>query len=304
MCLWLVSWARFAPISHALALLALVHLRGALTAGAICAIKSDQGTTRSISSRNSRRRVRFVGVPNPRLRCLMGSMVLGNQVGAKHMSERFMQIFPRCARAATFLRTAPSRGGGRRDAGEFWFIREQQLASDRPLGSTNARQINEDVEVRSTKPLLCTEMGHFAVELAGLLVNSGTLAFSVSDGPLFVEGPTVSRLPELAKKMTKAAILVARHQRNGFVELTQGGQTLDKKGQLQAIAFACKKGDTSSCGRKTQLQLLPVLRCWFSPSWTRSWDVSRCATWSMPVCLCKSAGGDLAIHLEQAHQRG
>ena len=63
--------------------------------GAICATKSDHGTTRSISSRNSRRRVRFVDVPNPRLLCFMGSMVSGNQADAKHMSGRFMQTFPK-----------------------------------------------------------------------------------------------------------------------------------------------------------------------------------------------------------------
>lgn len=62
--------------------------------GAICATKSAHGTTRSISSRNSRRRVRFVDAPNPRLVCFMGSMVSGNQAGAKHMPGRVMQTFP------------------------------------------------------------------------------------------------------------------------------------------------------------------------------------------------------------------
>lgn len=50
----------------------------------------NQDTTRSISSRNYRRRVRFVDAPNPRLACFM---VLGNQAGAEHMFARLIQPF-------------------------------------------------------------------------------------------------------------------------------------------------------------------------------------------------------------------
>ena len=50
--------------------------------------------TGSISSRISRRLVRFVEAPNPRLLCFMGSMVSGNHAGAKHMARRFLKTFP------------------------------------------------------------------------------------------------------------------------------------------------------------------------------------------------------------------
>ena len=79
--------------------------------GTISATRADHGTTRSISSRNSRRRVRFVEVPNPRLLCFMGSMVSGNQANAKHAFGRFMQTFLSQVLVKPKVGLAPSSGG-------------------------------------------------------------------------------------------------------------------------------------------------------------------------------------------------
>jgi hypothetical protein len=59
--------------------------------GAICASRSDHGTTWSTTPRSSRRRERFVEVPNPRLLCFEGSMVSGSQAGTKHIHGRMMR---------------------------------------------------------------------------------------------------------------------------------------------------------------------------------------------------------------------
>src|SRR5574343_1347840 len=57
------------------------------------ATRSAHGTTFSISSRNSRRRVRLDVCPKPRLCCFMDRIVSVLQADAKHGVGRLMQTF-------------------------------------------------------------------------------------------------------------------------------------------------------------------------------------------------------------------
>jgi len=57
------------------------------------ATRSAYGTTCSISSRNSRRRVRLAVIPRPRLCCFFARIVSALHAVAKHVVGRFMQIF-------------------------------------------------------------------------------------------------------------------------------------------------------------------------------------------------------------------